>query len=780
MSDNHTSEKSERKLGVPMLVTLTFSAYVLLAVLSTTDMMLLREGVIILPFIQIGVPVVTFYIIAPLLIIFLHLNVLGRLIMLARGIYKRDGGEANFDKKARSDDGPPKAYSAFDTVLTLLFPTDPERLMSAMREATPVTAFLSIAFLIQAAAPLLVLLILQARFLAYQDEGITLYHQSIITLDLFIQLMFTLSYIKLWGREDKLLHTSRYIITSVLFTIPTLFVWTVALIPDSSIEKAIKFNLQESIAGCFFPDWWKEYRYGNVLFQCDFFEGERFINIQNEIITLRNQLPETIPAIIQARGGSTLELPCEHTGMLNLSGRRLLYANFSNSKFNCVEMNGTQLNGSNLASVNLSTVSLTYANLSKANFYQTVLRGSDLSQADLSEANLWKTDLREANLRGADLSEANLREANLRGADLSEANLRGAALSEADLVASDLSGADLRRTNLRWTNLRKANLRVADLSGVDLRKANLSRVDLRKANLRGVDMRKANLRGIDLSGANLSRADLRGVDLSKADLGGADLGGADLGGAELDRADQGGWADLLGIDQDWADLSGANLHGAILYGAILYGANVSEANLSRADLSRADLSRANLSGANLSGANLSGANLNRANLYRANLSEANLIWAKLRNTDLSSAKMYGAVLYEAQLDGIELEGAKLYGANFSGSRPRDTSLGKADEKKLDKDQWVDILDNIKSRQQAEGYSERGVDAWLRGIKRSAASTLGYVLPTGTDHCVLYDDEPEWNLPPELSLYSEWNLPPKLSVSPEWYLPPECVEAERSE
>jgi hypothetical protein len=62
-------------------------------------------------------------------------------------------------------------------------------------------------------------------------------------------------------------------------------------------------------------------------------------------------------------------------------------------------------------------------------------------------------------------------------------------------------------------------------------------------------------------------------------------------------------------------------------------ANLSGANLSRADLSSANLSSANLSGAYLSSANLSGADLSGANLSRANLSGANLSMA-----DLSRAK----------------------------------------------------------------------------------------------------------------------------------------------
>ena len=132
----HRSIYGSAPIRSAMLFVLISAAYVLIVIGSTTDMMLLREGEIILPFIQVGVPVVAFYIGAPLLILFLHLNLLGRLILLARDIYRQRGN----DDIMRRDDKTPKVEGVFDMVLTLLFPTDPERLMSAMREAPHATA----------------------------------------------------------------------------------------------------------------------------------------------------------------------------------------------------------------------------------------------------------------------------------------------------------------------------------------------------------------------------------------------------------------------------------------------------------------------------------------------------------------------------------------------------------------------------------------------------------------------------------------------------------------
>jgi uncharacterized protein YjbI with pentapeptide repeats len=107
-----------------------------------------------------------------------------------------------------------------------------------------------------------------------------------------------------------------------------------------------------------------------------------------------------------------------------------------------------RLRGSNLRFADayrafLAAADLTGAHFQGAYLFQANLRGADLTWADLQEAFLFETDLqwailKRANLRGVDLSGANLREANLE-----EAQMEGAILSEANLEGSNLRGANL-------------------------------------------------------------------------------------------------------------------------------------------------------------------------------------------------------------------------------------------------------------------------------------------------------------------------------------------------
>jgi len=245
---------------------------------------------------------------------------------------------------------------------------------------------------------------------------------------------------------------------------------------------------------------------------------------------------------------------------------------------------GAQLRDAQLQHLDAYGVFLVKADLQGAD-----LRGADLQRAQLQKANLLRARkphradarlrdviLEEADLQGATLAEDilagdNLRRANLQWADLTGADLTGADLAWARLTGAHLTGAHLTRSNLFWAHLTGAHLDGADLTGAHLNGANLS----------GADLTGANLSGADLTGANLTRTALFDANLTRASLFGANLNRAALSEANLGRA---------------------NLGVAYLRGANLTGASLREANLTRVNLTQADLSGADLTGAHFMGA----------------------------------------------------------------------------------------------------------------------------------------------------------------------------------
>lgn len=202
-----------------------------------------------------------------------------------------------------------------------------------------------------------------------------------------------------------------------------------------------------------------------------------------------------------------------------------------------------------------------YCNLQRAEFEGTDLRKADLQYADLRWANFYKAKLGKANLKSADLRRALLWSADLSGATLEDTKLDGARL-----LGANLTEATLKRANLRWGDLRFADFSRADLLGATLDHANLYLAKLSGADLTFVDL--SSIEGdpfFDFKGSKLAHAKLP-KNFTRKTLEGADL--------------------------SWADLSGVNLSDTDLKDAKLEGANFQEANLSKTDLRGVDLSKA--------------------------------------------------------------------------------------------------------------------------------------------------------------------------------------------
>jgi Pentapeptide repeats (8 copies) len=167
----------------------------------------------------------------------------------------------------------------------------------------------------------------------------------------------------------------------------------------------------------------------------------------------------------------------------------------------------------------------------------------------------------------------------------------------------------------------KRPLNSTDRIGIDIQAA-LTVIGRRKQypndkviDLRAVNLVEVEIQSADLSGANLTVANLRGADLSKAILIRANLSGSIL---------------------TCANLIGADLSKAILSHADLRGAKLIDTDLSDTDLIQADLNDANLRGADLNNANFSHTLLLGADLSTSkNLTQNQLMLvAKNENTKL--------------------------------------------------------------------------------------------------------------------------------------------------
>ncbi len=286
--------------------------------------------------------------------------------------------------------------------------------------------------------------------------------------------------------------------------------------------------------------------------------GLFYVDLDHQEVSLRGRAedgPEAPPARRAMLVGSNLRfarLEGAYLAQAELDGSLLESAVLRLADLRQAQLNRADLRRADLWRARLDEAKLDQARLARAHLEEAVLQGASLARADLSGANLLRANLDGARLSRAVLDGAVLRGASCKGAEMELAQLNGAYLSQAVLTDARLFLTELRQAHLWKADLRNAHLVLADLSGAQLSAANLEKADLSQADLTGAALAETDLRGARLlftrlDNALLAEADLRGAVLQGAQLKEADLRGARLDGAELRDA----WLErtqLQGVD----------------------------------------------------------------------------------------------------------------------------------------------------------------------------------------------------------------------------------------
>jgi uncharacterized protein YjbI with pentapeptide repeats len=219
---------------------------------------------------------------------------------------------------------------------------------------------------------------------------------------------------------------------------------------------------------------------------------------------------------------------------------------------------GARLNEMNLHFVRGYRTFLVNAKLWRANLEGAYLSEADVRGANLREATMRDVILDRAQAEGAvlvsvDAARGNFTGSGLHEADLSYSILESAVLSSAKLSGASLYSADMRNAQMLRTDLSRADLRDTKLANAVLSFANLEKTDLSSTKAAGANFSGAQLKGAIFLDADLKNSDLRGVTAAETILRGADLTGANLSGADLRGA--------LGLAP--AQVCAANWHGAL-------------------------------------------------------------------------------------------------------------------------------------------------------------------------------------------------------------------------
>ena len=520
---------------------LTFMIYLAIATGTTTHRMLFLEEPLSLPVLNIKLPLLGFYILTPIIFVTFHFYMLLNLVLLAR------------------------TAKSFEDALTRTFPEDGERrevfrmrientlfvqlLVGAKREREGYNAkLLSLMTLITLAlAPVLLLLMIQIKFLPYHSEWITWLHRFLLMVD--VALVWTLwpGYRSGWGERLWPKRSWWLVPSGTLSALALAYAVLVATFPDERIYLATN-----RVHGELYRDFKSNERkwrnrpvwYGWLAFPNTLdLHGEGLIDYANlENISKKNQR-------------SALEERWEPT--LILKDRDLTEANLDNTDIRQVEFYHATLN----------RAFLTCAWAEKAHFDRAELHGTVLDYAQLQGGSFAGAQLQGASLDVAQLQAASFRGSQLQSASLVNAHLQGAWLQGAQLQAASLNGAQLQGAVLGWyistakdcvTNTSilcwTETSKRQDLDPAQFQEALLGPAQLQGAVLDDAQLQGAFLLGVQLQGASLKSAGLQSAWLDNAQLQAASLDNADLQGAWLSGVElQGAWLEHANLTDTWLE-----------------------------------------------------------------------------------------------------------------------------------------------------------------------------------------------------------------------------------
>jgi uncharacterized protein YjbI with pentapeptide repeats len=474
--------------------------YLAVAAGAVTHADLFLENPVKLPFLNIDLPLLAFFFLAPILFLFAHGYTLMHLVMLTEEA--KDYDEALREQIGADSPVSDKLRRQLPSNIFIQYLAGPAR----MRKSYFGYALGFVAWTTLAVAPVLLLLLMQLQFLPFHNSFVTWTLRFVLVLDL--ALIWWLWGTIRSGRETGGVRGAPFWVGRILgFAVGA--VLTIA---------AILF----STAVATFPGEWQE----------DHLPGVKILpktEPTNETNRQFQQQPKSFWDWLKTSEKISLHDWIFNSPLDGLTSRRLFP--FSNTLvligFNVLEALHTSEPQANWRDVVFS------ATPEAGDWHDFVFRarGRDLRGASFNFANLPRTDftgacLEDASFEGAHLARAFLEFAQLQGAALRDAQLQGANLADAHLQGASLNAAQLQGASFVQAQLQGADLSAAQLQGTDLFNAQLQGADLAFAQLQGAHL------GTQLQGASFIKAQLQGASCE-----GANLDAADLSGAFLWRAD---------------------------------------------------------------------------------------------------------------------------------------------------------------------------------------------------------------------------------------------------
>jgi uncharacterized protein YjbI with pentapeptide repeats len=443
--------------------------YLAIAAASVTHRDLLFERPVKLPFLNVDLPLIGFFTLAPALFIAVHTYLLLHLVLLATKIGAFDVelyaqiGDAGQRERLRGQ----LPSNIFVQLLV-----GPHQIRNGLVGLT--LGLIALSSL--CVGPVGLLIFFQLQFLPYQDDAIAWWQRMIVIAD--VGLLWILW--PAFSREKQTnpppcnLKIGTFILLSCVSLAAVIFAFAIATFPGEWLEDRLPtIDIVPSRDV-------KDGQWHLISPHKFLVAGDVDLRTRRPVSLWSNRL--VLPGIdvldrskfdTEAKtmdATETLSLRARH-----LQGAVLIDANLRKVDLTAAKLQGALLTGSDLRGANLGC---TQTHLQGKDFECTHLEGAVLVGAHLENANLVGAQLVAASLTVAHLQGASLANANLLGAYLGGAYLQGTTLDNADLRGAVLSEADLGGSSFEETQLQGAVLSDAKIQYVSFLRAFVWRTDV--------------------------------------------------------------------------------------------------------------------------------------------------------------------------------------------------------------------------------------------------------------------------------------------------------------
>jgi uncharacterized protein YjbI with pentapeptide repeats len=468
--------------------------YLAIAASGVTHADLFFEHAVKLPFLNVDLPLLGFFVLGPLLFLIVHAYTLLHFSFLAGKVGAFDDELERQIERGDASTGE-RLRRQLPSNIFVQFLAGPSEIRNGLM------GFLlrAIAWISLVIGPVLLLVLFQLQFLAYQSEWISWWQRLVIVADLALLWYVWPQVARLAGAFLKKGHVLPGTVWVCLFALasllPILLVFTVATFPGEWLDESLP-TLP------LVPSWASPHAL--------------LVGGEANEVTKRPRTPWSnrlilpgISAIDHARSDAGERIVASPE-MVTLRGRHLEAAVLDGAHLRNIDFTGADLKAAVLDFADLRETKFQCASTAYSeggmDFLDRILAEEQQQCADLRRASLYYAQLQGAVLDGSQLQGASLDSAQLQGASLGEARLQGAVLDNAQLEGAFLYDGRLQGASLDSARLQAANLGYAQLQGALLDSAQLQGASLSYAQLQGASLKNTKLQDASLDSVFVWRA----------------------------------------------------------------------------------------------------------------------------------------------------------------------------------------------------------------------------------------------------------------------------------